>query len=315
MSARTVEQGGLGVFHKDTLIKGVPATLRCVEIEGQVYALGSGPIRIAQLEDDWYEDIRDPERVIEVLRSRPELGVDLFTFWQRVPNTEPRYQYYRVSDEVAALKIESYEHWWSKQIKSRLRTTIRKSEKEGLVVKEVPYDDDFVRGMTAIFNESPVRQGRKFWHYGKDFETVKKQFSRYVYRERMIGAYLGDEMVGFVMLGDAGRFALLGQIISSLHHRDKAPNNLLIAKTVELCAKHGFEYLVYWYWGDDSLAEFKRRCGFERMVLPRYYVPLTWKGQIALRTGMYRGLTGMIPPNVKRTLKRWRAAWNSSRKA
>jgi len=30
--------------------------------------------------------------------------------------------------------------------------------------------------MTAIFNESPTRQGRKFWHYGKDFATVKKQF-------------------------------------------------------------------------------------------------------------------------------------------
>ena len=59
------------------------------------------------------------------------------------------------------------------QIKSRVRNQIRKAEKEGLVVKEVPYDDDFVRGMTAIFNESPVRQGRPFWHYGKSFETVK----------------------------------------------------------------------------------------------------------------------------------------------
>src|SRR5690606_3290760 len=135
------------------------------------------------------------------------------------------------------------------------------------------------RGMTAIFNETPVRQGRKLWHYGKDFATVKEQFSRYVYRERMIGAYVGDEMVGFVMLGDAGRFALLGQIISSLRHRDKSPNNSLIAKSVEICANSGMEYLVYWYWGDDSLAEFKRRCGFEPFALPRYYIPLTLKGR------------------------------------
>ena len=39
--------------------------------------------------------------------------------------------------------------------------------------------------MTAIFNEAAIRQGRPFWHYGKDFETVKRQFSRYLAREHM----------------------------------------------------------------------------------------------------------------------------------
>src|SRR5262245_20717674 len=99
------------------------------------------------------------------------------------------------------MPIGSYEAWWSRQIKSRVRNQIRKAEKEGLVVRECPYDDEFVRGMTAIFNESPVRQGRRFWHYGKDFATVKEQFSRFVYREDMIGAYLGDELIGVMMLG------------------------------------------------------------------------------------------------------------------
>jgi hypothetical protein len=226
-----------------------------------------------------------------------------------VPNTQPKFDFHLEWDEVAVLPLSSYEDWWTQKIKSRLRTTIRKSEKEGLVVKEVSYDDEFVRGMTNIFNEAPVRQGRKFWHYGKDFDTVKSQFSKYVHRERMVGAYLGDEMVGFVMLGDAGRFALLGQIISSLKHRDKAPNNSLIAKSVELAAKAGAEYLVYWYWGDDSLAEFKRRCGFECMTLPRYYVPLTAKGHIALQAQAHHGLPGMIPPTMKRVLKRWRGKW------
>lgn len=303
-----------GVFTKDTLVKGAPAKLHCVEIAGQVFSLSSGPLRVACLEDEWYEDLNDPPAVIEALKARRDLGVDLFTFWQRLPNTEPAYDYPLEWEEIAVLKISSYEHWWTQQIKSRTRTTIRKSEKEGLVIRETPYDDQFVRGMTAIFNEAPVRQGRKFWHYGKDFDTVKKQFSRYVHRERMVGAYIGEEMVGFVMLGDAGRFALLGQIISSLHHRDRSPNNSLIAKSVELCANSGCEYLVYWYWGDDSLAEFKRRCGFEPVSLPRYYVPLTLKGRVALRTGTHHGLAARLSPEVKRRLKRWRAAWYGARR-
>ena len=139
--------------------------------------------------------------------------------------------------------------------------------------------------MTAIFNESPVRQGRPFWHYGKDFETVKTQFSRYVYRERMIGAYYEGELVGFIMLANAGRFGITGQIISSLKHRDKSPNNALIAKAVEVCAEQGLGHLIYLFWSEDSLAEFKRRCGFEPVRVPRYWVPLTWKGRSRLRRG------------------------------
>ena len=168
----------------------------------------------------------------------------------------------------------------------------------------------FVRGMTAIFNESPVRQGRKFWHYGKDFETVKRQFSRYIHREVMIGAYYKDEMIGLMMLGDAGRFGLTGQIISSLKHRDKSPNNALIAKAVEVCAKRKLDYLCYLFWSDDSLAEFKRRCGFEKTQVPRYFVPLTARGKLGLKVGGHRGWKMMIPPRIKAPLKRLRRKWH-----
>lgn len=311
MSSSSEPTTPASVVLRETLVKGQPAQIRCVEIQGQLFALSGGPVTEARLEDEWYEDVADPDAVIAEMRARRDFGIDVFSFWQRLPDAQPKYQFHQESEEIAVLKITSYEHWFNQQIKSRVRTTIRKSEKEGLVVKEVPYDDAFVRGMTAIFNEAPVRQGRKFWHYGKDFETVKAQFSRYVHRERMIAAHVGEEMVGFVMLGDAGRFALLGQIISSLNHRDRSPNNVLIAKSIELCAKLGFEHLVYWYWGDDSLAEFKRRCGFEPVTLPRYYVPLTLKGELALKTGAHRGLAAMLPTKLKRTLKRWRSSWYS----
>jgi len=211
------------------------------------------------------------------------------------------------------LPVTTYDDWWKSQIKSRIRTTIRKSEKAGLSVKVMAYDDEFVEGMTAIFNESPIRQGRKFWHYGKDFATVKSQFSRYVHRETMIGAFYEGKMIGLIMLGDAGEFALLGQILSSLHHRDKAPNNALVAKAVEVCAERGLERLAYWYWSDDSLAEFKRRCGFECVAAPRYWVPLSAKGKLALKIGAHRGPGNMIPPGVKQWLKGVRRSWYEAR--
>jgi hypothetical protein len=302
-------------FTKPTLVKGQPAQQRCVAVLGHTFAVEGGALTTIGLEDEWFEDLRDPATVIAALRDELRGKADLFTFWQRMPHTEPQHAYHTEWEELAVLPVSTYEHWWQHQIKSRVRNQIRKAEKDGLVVKEVPYDDAFVRGMTAIFNEAPVRQGRAFWHYGKSFDTVKQQFSRYLHRESMIGAYLGDEMVGFIMLADAGRFGITGQIISSLKHRDKSPNNALIAKAVEVCAQRGLQHLIYLYWSDDSLAEFKRRCGFEPVRVPRYWVPLSAKGRLALRLGWHRGWKAALPAGLKSRLKDWRRRWYERRAA
>lgn len=299
------------IFTKETLVRGQPAQIRCLDLHGQTFVVEGGAISRVSLEDDWYEDLRDPEAVVRALKALPRRP-DLLTFWQRMPDVAPRHPYHTEFTEIAVLPIQGYDHWWKNQIKSRVRNQIRKSEKEGLVVREVAYDDEFVRGMTAIFNECPFRQGRPFWHYGKSFETVKAQFSRYLFRERMIGAYFEGELVGFIMLGNAGRFGLTGQIISSLKHRDKSPNNALIAKAVELCAEQGLGHLIYLFWSDDSLAEFKRRCGFEPVRVPRYWVPLTWKGRVALALGLHHGWKAMIPAGLKARLKALRRRWYAS---
>ena len=134
----------------------------------------------------------------------------------------------------------------------------------GVDVRECAYDDDFVRGMTSVFNETPIRQGRRFWHYGKDFETVKRQFSRNLFREDLIGAYYQGELIGFVMLGRSAHFADLGQIISKVEHRDKSVTSALIAKAVEVCCARQIPHLVYAFWTEDSLGHFKRRLGIPR---------------------------------------------------
>jgi hypothetical protein len=298
----------LRVFAKDTLVKGQPARIDCLDIDGQTFSISRGPANVVSLEDEWYEDVRDPQAVITSLREQRAVSADIFTFWQRLPDIEPRYAFQREWEAIAVLEA-NYDRWFNQVIKSRVRNQIRKAEKEGIVVRETAYDDDFVRGMTAIFNEAPVRQGRRFWHYGKDFDTVKRQFSRYIHREHMLGAYFNGEMIGFIMLGNAGSFGITGQIISSVKHRDKGTNNALIAKAVEVCEQAGLQHLVYLFWSEDSLSEFKRRCGFERTLVPRYYVPLTLRGEMALKAGAHKGWKAMVPAGLKSSLKRFRASW------
>lgn len=296
-------------FLKRTLIDGRPAMLRCIEVDRQVFGVRGWPISVAGLEDEWFEDLDDPAAVIRVLRERMPRVPDLLTFWQRPPDEVPRHSFHLEWDEIAALRVSSFERWSTLQIDSGARRGFRRAAKKGVVVREVAYDDAFVQGMTKIFNEAPVRQGRPFWHYGKDFDTVKQQFSRFVHRESMVGAYLGDEMVGFLMLARADRFGAINQILSSLSHRDKSINNALVAKAVEICAERRLEHLIYTLWTDTSLGEFKRRCGFRPMKLPRYYVPLTATGRLALACGAHRGWRAMLPPRVKETLKQARTRW------
>jgi len=300
-----------GTFAKDTLVKGRPARIECFRIGDQTYSIARGLVTTVRLEDEWYDDVNEPAAMIEALARRRDIKADVFTFWQRLPHIEPAYPFPYEWDHIAALRVNSFDDWFNRQIKSRVRTSIRKGEKEGVVVKETTFDDAFVQGMTEIFNEAPFRQGARFWHYGKDFETIKRQFSRCLDREYMIGAYYQGQMIGFIMLGNAGRFGLTGQIISSIKHRDKATNNALIAKAVEVCEQRGLNYLVYLRWTDDSLTEFKRRCGFEDVRVPRYYVPLTLKGRIALKLGLHRGWKNWLPKSVKARLKRARIDWRS----
>jgi hypothetical protein len=297
------------VMTKATIINGVAANAKCIEIRGQRYGITRGLVSAVGLEDDWYEDVNDPYEVINTLSNYPGVRPDIFTFWQRLPNIEPKYEFHMECESIAALRIESYDYWLNRQIKGTARNMIRKSQKAGVEVKEADYDDDFVRGMVNIFNETPMRQGRRFFHYGKDFGTVKCQFSRFLFREDLIGAYYRDELIGFVMLGNAGQYGVLGQIISLVRHRDKATNNALMAKSVEVCERKNLPYLVYGFWCDSSLTDFKRYSGFKEVRLPRYFVPITQKGKFALRLGLHRGWKAIVPDQVKNPIKGIRRSW------
>jgi hypothetical protein len=288
--------------------KSRPAHRHALHVDGKELLITGTFIRTARPADEWYEDVTAPERLVEALGENAA-RVDLLTFWQRLPDVVPRYDYHLEWDSIAALPVTSLEHWLAHQLNPKTRNLLRKSAKAGLVVAPAEFNDEFVQGMTDIFNETPVRQGKPFWHYGKDAETVRREFSRYLFREDLFGAYHNGELVGFIFLGWARGYALLGQIISKIAHRDKAPNNALIAKAVEICAKRGVPYLVYALWTTGTLGHFKRQNGFEKFDLPRYYIPLTIRGRIALSLRLHHGLAGIVPDRLRALLISWRKWW------
>jgi hypothetical protein len=107
-------------------------------------------------------------------------------------------------------------------------------------------------------------------------------------------------------------------IVSLIQHRDKAPTNALVARAVRSCAERGISYLVYsnFAYGKkqrDSLSDFKERNGFQRIDLPRYYVPLTRLGSIAFRLGLHHRLADHVPEFLGAKLRELRSAWYNRR--
>jgi hypothetical protein len=293
---------------------------RCsLEVCGKDIRINGKLIRIARLDGEGYQFLEDPEATLAALRQS-RTRIDIFTFIQKLAETAPKYLFLAELDNMAALPITTFDDWMAHQIGPKVRNMVRKAAKNGVVVREVPFDDALVRGIQEIYNESPIRQGRQFLHYDKDLETLRKIKATFLERSIFIGAFFEDKLIGFIKLvTDENRDqAGLMHILSMIRHRDKAPTNALMAQAVRSCADRGVPYL--WYanmtYGNkqaSALADFKRHNGFQKVDLPRYYVPLTALGSVALRLGFHHPAVDRIPEPIKTTYRRIRSAWLAKR--
>jgi hypothetical protein len=273
-------------------------------------------VRIARLEAESYRFLQDhPQQMLDELRSS-HARIDLFTFTQRVPDTTPKYDYPLEWDNCAAVEVSTFDHWWKEQIRPEARNRARQAEKKGVVIKEVPFSEDLVRGICEIYNETPYRGGRRFPHFGKDFQRVYAEAATFLDSSFFIGAFLDDKLIGFVKLtADETRTqANLMNILSMIKYRDKAPTNALVSHSVRGCAERGISYLVYqrFSYGKkqaDGIMRFKEVNGFKQFDLPRYYVPLTSLGKVALQLGLHRRLADRLPEGIAGKLREFRNTW------
>ena len=166
---------------------------------------GGWLFRIARIAGDKYVAIEDPTRLLEELR-RCGTRVDLFTFMQILPEVQPKFAYVVEWDNWAVIEVSTFEYWWTKQVNDRTRNKVRKAEKKGVVVREVPFDDTLVKGIWEIYNECPVRQGKPNRYYGLDVEAVRKLEAAYLDGSVFLGAFLDGRMIGFIkMVVEASR--------------------------------------------------------------------------------------------------------------
>lgn len=217
------------------------------EICGRTVVVTGSWLRRAAIKDEELvegEIINVPEAFIKELK-KSRLRSDILTFAQKLPETQPKYDYTFQWDNWAVVPITSFEDWWEKRLPQESRKNVRRAAKRGVTVKVAQFDDEFVKGIQGIYNETPVRQGKRFWHFGKEFDTVRRENATYLDRSEFLGAYLNEELIGFIKIVYVDRVATLIQILAKNAHQDKKPMNALLAKAVEVCESKHISYLTY----------------------------------------------------------------------
>ena len=138
-------------------------------------------------------------------------------------------------DNLAVLEMSTYANWFKNQIHQNARNKIRKAEKMGVVVRVEPFSPELAEGLVELFNETPIRRGRKYAYHGWTAEMVTKEWATDLDRSLWVVAYYQQELIGFVKLIVGGTLARTSGTIAKQAHRDKAPMNALLQSALN-CA-------------------------------------------------------------------------------
>lgn len=307
----------MSIEREEIRFRGKTQFVPSVRVDDRTIIASGGLVKVARVKDEELvqgELIADPDEFVRKLR-RSELKADVFSFAERPPQLTPRYGYAFDWDNWAVLATSSYRDWWENRLPQESRKNVRRASKRGVMVRVVPFDDQLVTGIQHIYNETAVRQDRSFWHFGKDFAAVKTMNETYVERGAFIGAYFEERLIGFIKLVYVDHVATIVQILAMNAHHDKRPMNAMLAHAVEHCERRGTAFLVYgkYDYGNTtattSLGEFKRRMGFEKVSFPRYYLPLTLTGKMAVKCGLHTGMRSLISPSAAGLLLKCRAQY------
>ena len=240
----------------------------------------------------------------DYLQKLADRGADIYTFLDRkwcCPIANAPSDWKKEDDNVGLLEIKDFETWWQ-EVGKKTRNMARKAEKSGIKVIEVEPSDKLAEGIWKIYNETAIRQERAFTQYGEPLGIVRGNMYE-AKKSTFIGAYLDGELVGFIQLAHSEDTAITSNIIALQKHWDKAVNNALLAKAVEVCAKKGIRWLIYGRIGNHpSLDRFKESNGFVKYPISRYYVPITGKGKTAIKLGLHREFKDSLPQWLKNPL-------------
>ena len=203
-------------------------------------------LKAAQIHDEpWAERqcVENPDAFLTALKQS-RLGADLFSFAQLFTETTPRFPYPFEWDNLAVARTLDFSAWWQ-ALPQESRKNVRRSEKRGVGVKEIGFNTELLYGIKNVYDEIPVRQVRRFWHYGKDLDTIRKENSSYLDRSQFIAAFYKSEIIGFLKMVYVDSSARIMQILAKNIHSEQRQMNALLENAVEIGSQRAESQMAY----------------------------------------------------------------------
>lgn len=217
-------------------------------------------------------------------------------------------------DNRSCLRVEDPDYWGKKVVAKDVRESLRRIRREGVEVREMPFNASSCEDISTLFNESPIRQGKRYWHYGKSAAQIQEELSPLASRSLYVGAYHRGRLVGFTQVVRLESIGVLRtvHVLGSLVSRKVRPVTAMIDWMVRYGWENGFQRIVYGKHdygnaSNDSLTAFKSRHGFRSEPLRIDYHCLCPQGAWYLAAGLHRNLREMTPRHLALFLKKARS--------
>lgn len=284
-------------------------------VDGKELVVKGRFLKTARLRSEFHVSLDDPRSFLrEVKQSR--LRADIVTFLEEIQDPTPKYPFRYEVEKMAVLPITTYDDWFKKQLYNKPRNMLRKAQKSGIEIRLEEFGEQLLQGIKAVYDETQIRQGKRNYHYGEDLDKIRREHGTFLDRSQFIAVYDAGQIVGFAKVTFSQGCGIVMNFLSKVSHRDKAVNNAILAKAVEICGDRQLKCLVYGHWGSGGtrgLVEFKTANGFQCLEIPRYFVPLTGLGRLALSAGVHRGLVHRLPKWCIEPAANVRKRWNTFR--
>src|ERR1700739_3342200 len=147
MHAVTVKSMEISVAEKCVRVPTLHVNNRTIIITGKW-------LKVAAVKGEEWEEgevVLPPDQFLEHAQELKGLGVDMFTFSQKLTDPTPRFPFYHDWDSIAAIPVISFSDWWTNRVKVRVRQDVKRATKLGVVVRRFSFTDDLIRAIMSIY--------------------------------------------------------------------------------------------------------------------------------------------------------------------
>ena len=119
-------------------VRGRPINVTCLDIGNTRIATRGRFLQSAVIQDeDWLPQasISSPIALVDAVK-KSNLAADIFSFSQRIPETQPLYPFPFEWDNAAVVPITTFRDWWENRLPQESRKNTRRAGRRGVVIKQ-----------------------------------------------------------------------------------------------------------------------------------------------------------------------------------